>query len=366
MNATLPTTTLRRLILLAVCLGTVTVPTTVTAAASTETNLVVFSEGHLDIRVDYQAERTNQLALLVADEDGHRELPPDQAVLVASEASRVTLSADVPPFGNDGESLWLLPQTQAPGVLFPGFSAERNPANVFVGPLDLQLLAVDGPGHFFLWQANVGALDILMNSRDGIGAEDHFALIIGGHSHFNWGFTSNGIYRLTFQASGQRAGESTNLTSLPTVLTFHVLPLPPEPESAFRQWQTRQWPGVTDLAIIGPEADPDADGQPNLLEYATGSDPTQPNAAVPLTIQATVGPAGSPAELLVRWIRATAATDVDLMLEQAETPLGPWTSAEGTPSLVTEGALTTVTHHLPLASPASPARFFRLRFTLHS
>lgn len=360
MNASKLTIRFHGLLLLAITLGGAA------SAATTDTNLVTFATGHLDIRVDYQVERTNQLALLVADEDGHRELPAEQAILVASEASRLTLSADVPPFGDEGESLWLLPQTQAAGVLFPGFSAEHNPDNVFTGPLNVQLLAAEGPGQFFLWQANVGELEIVLNTRDGVGAEDHFAQLIGGHSHFNWGFTSNGIYRLTFQASGRRLGETTNLVSLPTVLTFHVLPLPPEPETPFHSWQTRYWPGITDAAVIGPDADPDADGQPNLLEYVTGTDPTRANATVPLTIQATAGPAGSPAELLVRYVRSVAATDVDVVLEQAEAPLGPWTPAEGTASQVTDGALTTVTHHPSVASTAPRARFFRLRLSLHS
>ncbi|OAM91711.1 Ig-like domain-containing protein [Termitidicoccus mucosus] len=38
-------------------------------------------------------------------------------------------------------------------------------------------------------------------------------------------------------------------------------------------WVGRNWPGVIDPAIIGPEVDPDHDGLTNLLEYAMDTDP---------------------------------------------------------------------------------------------
>jgi surface-anchored protein len=65
-----------------------------------------------------------------------------------------------------------------------------------------------------------------MNSADGIDVADIHQQIIGSHEHFNWGFTSNGVYNITFQVSGQRAGETTNIVSLDSTFRFDVLPLP--------------------------------------------------------------------------------------------------------------------------------------------
>jgi hypothetical protein len=45
----------------------------------------------------------------------------------------------------------------------------------------------------------------------------------------------------------------------------------------FADWQEQFFPGETDPAVVGPNADPDGDGIPNLIEYALGLDPTSPN-----------------------------------------------------------------------------------------
>ena len=47
--------------------------------------------------------------------------------------------------------------------------------------------------------------------------------------------------------------------------------------TALEGWQHRFWPDAADPTAEGrPDADPDADGLPNLLEYALGQDPTAP------------------------------------------------------------------------------------------
>jgi surface-anchored protein len=64
-----------------------------------------------------------------------------------------------------------------------------------------------------------------MNTRDGITDADKTSPLVGSHEHYNWGFSTNGIYKVTFQVSGQLTG-STNVSSLPTTFIFQVLPLP--------------------------------------------------------------------------------------------------------------------------------------------
>lgn len=50
--------------------------------------------------------------------------------------------------------------------------------------------------------------------------------------------------------------------------------------SGFAAWQAANWPGVTDLLIIGPNADPDGDGVTNAIEFNAGTNPTSA-ASVP-------------------------------------------------------------------------------------
>ncbi len=51
----------------------------------------------------------------------------------------------------------------------------------------------------------------------------------------------------------------------------------------FSDWQSLTWPGVSDVNIIGPLADPDRDGWRNLVEWALGLAGNQPDNA-PLTL----------------------------------------------------------------------------------
>ena len=60
-------------------------------------------------------------------------------------------------------------------------------------------------------------------------------------------------------------------TATPGVVNLIVSATPP---AGFANWQGTTWPGVTDVNIIGPQADPDNDGIQNLIEYALGLDAT--------------------------------------------------------------------------------------------
>ena len=46
--------------------------------------------------------------------------------------------------------------------------------------------------------------------------------------------------------------------------------------SPFKTWFAGYYPGVTDPTVISPAADPDHDGEPNILEFALGGDPSRP------------------------------------------------------------------------------------------
>ncbi|MBE7504165.1 MAG: hypothetical protein HS113_28535 [Verrucomicrobiales bacterium] len=279
-------------------------------AAADDPDRVRLRTSHVDIRVAFQpADETHKLAVVVRDDDAGRTYQSNEVALVAVEASRLTL----PPgtvFGEEGDPFWVLPQSQNPAVLYLGLSGESLPGGVFTTDLELRLLEVRGPGRFYLWQAGAfGGFDLRMNSADGITAEDQVPVPVGGHVHYNWGFTTNGLYEVVFQAFGQRVGVATNDYSLPTALRFEVEPLPPEAERPFVRWQQEQWPGVTDQAVIGPAADPDGDGVVNAVEYALGMDPQTPGRdGLPLAVVA-----GDPPRATLQLSTPVAATDVTFL-----------------------------------------------------
>lgn len=71
------------------------------------------------------------------------------------------------------------------------------------------------------------------------------------------------------------------------------------PEEGFSSWQEQHFPGETDPAIIGPDADADGDGIRNLLEYGLGGDPNEAGRdPLPLTGFATFTVEGVPGDYL--------------------------------------------------------------------
>lgn len=325
---------------------------------------VVFTHQHIDLRIAYSPAAEPALQLVISDDESLPRTDHDltNAVLVIAESARLSLPVDLPPLGNAGDPLWVIPASQNPELPYLGVSAEGNPTGVFDGPLQLLLRQVEGPGQFFLWQAELGGLQFLMNTRDGVDETDVYFQPVNGHSHLDWGFTTSGVYRLTFQASGRRLGETTNLLSAPATLTLHLLPLPPA--SPFQRWQAEHWPDAIDPAVIGPDADPDRDGWVNLWEYALGLDPTTsdpPSDPVPrLDLAAEI----LPPRAILSVLRSATATDLTWTVHGADAPQGPWQRlGEATDAGPVSDGLVAVTFQdsRPVSSRAAAFYQFELR-----
>ncbi|MCW5558881.1 MAG: choice-of-anchor M domain-containing protein [Verrucomicrobiae bacterium] len=200
----------------------------VTYSFSVLNPVVQLAAEHVDLRVLYTAEATNPISFVARDEDHHINYSTNECVLLVNEGGKLTLPAGTP-FGNEGDLLYVLPQSQNPDLLYLGISTEGIPGGVFSGNLNVRLKSVAGPGSFYVWQASsFGDFDVKMNSADGITDADQTTPLIGSHEHYNWGFTAPGVYQVTFQITGRRAGDTADLASPLTTFTFHVLPLPVE------------------------------------------------------------------------------------------------------------------------------------------
>lgn len=279
---------------------------------------------HLDLRVRHLPGEATELDLVITDRDVQPAVDygATNVVLVVAEAGRLELPADLPPLGVSGDPIWVLPSSQREDLLFLGVSAGGIPAGVFDGPLGVRLAAVDGPGHFFVWQAELGELRFLINTRDGVGSDDVLLQAVGGHGHMDWGFSTSGVYRLTFEAEGRRVGEATNRVSEPHTFTFHVLPLPPDPGRPFKRWQERHWPGVSDAGVVGVGADPDGDGRVNLWEYVAGTSPVEADGGEAGRVR--WDRVGGGAAMALEVTRVREATDVRFRVVGASDLLGEW------------------------------------------
>ena len=92
-------------------------------------------------------------------------------------------------------------------------------------------------------------------------------------------FDRAGTYLLRLSASNSNGTSSADLT----VIVSHA--------DAFSAWQELQWGTETDPTIIGPNADPDADGLANLAEFYAATDPKSASSTAPnLWSATTTGP----------------------------------------------------------------------------
>lgn len=99
-----------------------------------------------------------------------------------------------------------------------------------------------------------------------------------------------------------------------------------QPSPNFADWMGATFPGQSDPAVVGPEADPDGDGRSNLLEYFLGTNPTLSDE--PDAITTTDDGAGHE---VFRFRMAKTIPDLSYTVQQS-TDLVTWTEtgARGT------------------------------------
>jgi surface-anchored protein len=191
----------------------------------------ILTNQHVDIGVAYEEGAWN---LHIHNETEDIEYSPPSglngAILQVGPQAQGTVSSD-PLFsflGSPGSSIWILPNTQNPNLLFLGFGAEELEAGLFAGDsISLTLSSVSGPGEFSVFDYDfLGNPTVLMNSRDGITAGDSVSLAAGAHNDLNWAFSAPGTYTISFEAAGTLVEDSVFTSSGPVAYTFEVVPEP--------------------------------------------------------------------------------------------------------------------------------------------
>ena len=167
---------------------------------------VVIEDGHVDIGpVLVEGKWRLQLRDDTGDAPVWREL--SDVVLHAADAARVSVPAGEQYrfLGVEGTDVWLLPQAQAHGIVWPGWNTQ-HPSIVgeVQRSVSWQLHSVAGPGDFILFlTGSFGESTVLFSTRDPL--PQSIAIELGTHVHGNWAFTAPGVYRLTMSMSGTRA-----------------------------------------------------------------------------------------------------------------------------------------------------------------
>lgn len=328
------------------------------STASIQARCFHFTEEHVDLLGFGWDAPSGQLGLMASDDTHGRLYASNECVVVCPESMKFTLPSGTP-LGNEGDPIWILPQNPYAGVPYVGVSSERIPAGVFNDPLTVRLTRVEGPGQFLVWQAgSFGRFDVVMDTRDGLSASDRLTIPAGGHAHYNWGFTTSGVYRAYFQAEGRLTGQTTNTVSPETPFTFHILPLRP-----FELWTATNWPCECATNIVAPFADPDGDQVVNVFEYVLGADPKQftTNAWLEVGLVTTNGQTYG----AVTFHRAKAATDVSCgVVATTNLTLPHWSVLTNLQDLADEGLTERLTVRDEVPTGDVGGRFYRLRLWL--
>jgi surface-anchored protein len=147
------------------------------------------------------------------------EFEPDELILVGKRSSTIAVGST---------TYFWLPETEAQaasqGVPFVGIGLEELAVADWVGgTLTLSLESFSGPGQLLLWQDDgFGGETIFLDTGNAITS---FTLVAGSHTHYNWGFTEEGIYNIEFGITGNHVADGSQNGS--AIYTFLI----PEPSS---------------------------------------------------------------------------------------------------------------------------------------
>lgn len=131
-------------------------------------------------------------------------------------------------------------------------------------------------------------------------------------------------------------------------------------ERPYERWVEQKFPAaqLQNISVVGENADPDADGLPNLQEYIFDLEPLVAGNVQPISIESGQG------SFQLRWIQRATAPDVNVQVELAHRLAGPWFSGPGLfrmEEVVLPGGLTkAVTLTSGTSTANSPEQFIRL------
>jgi len=178
-------------------------PKAAPAKAAPATGRKVIADGHVDMGPQLEGDTWT---VRLRDDTGSppvwREL--SDVVLHAVDKSKIEVpsGADYAFLGPAGSDVWMLPQAQQSGIVWPGWNTQ-DPSVVggTTGDVTWRLTSVSGPGEFKLFlTGSFGKPDVLFDS--GKALPQQLRIPPNTHAHGSWAFTKPGIYRLGIEMSG--------------------------------------------------------------------------------------------------------------------------------------------------------------------
>ncbi|GGL93418.1 hypothetical protein GCM10010129_41590 [Streptomyces fumigatiscleroticus] len=188
--------------------------TTPSPSAPSTPSAHVIADGHVDLAAR-PVDGELRFQIKEGTSQSYQWYEPDEVVLHVKPAAKRRITAEYAFLGEAGDPVWWLPLQQVDGLVWPGWSTEEYAKADIDGDITYRLDEVRGPGAVAVFNSgSLGAVDVRLNSGDGL--PDGLAHSVHAHSHWNWTFTAEGVYRTTFTVSatladGRKVGDTATL-----------------------------------------------------------------------------------------------------------------------------------------------------------
>ena len=202
-------------------------------ANPSDTSPVTIDHGHVDVgpvssdggatMTLVDDSRTHATQTVLRDPESVRLSVPDHAKHVRGDVSAAEVRKaglfGRPVFpdhaydflGAKGTPVWVLPQNQTNGLVWPGFSTERMPTEDYPDGVNLTLTPISAPDKGTWWAFTAS----LSNDVTMLGSSEKPHEIVNkapAHIHNNWVFTKPGTYVIGVSAAGKNASGQFNVT----------------------------------------------------------------------------------------------------------------------------------------------------------
>lgn len=170
-----------------------------------EEERLILDHGHVDMFHVQQGEDGNPALFLTEDVTGsHVAHEPKNVELHVKSAAKTDIPEKLPGAGEG----FLLPETQNPELLWPGWDTQPVAGTDLDKRIDLRFTDVSGPGKVFLWRTKGfgGVESALESGSTQLTSGEVIAQKSPAHSHANWVFSKPGVYTFTVEAVGTRDG----------------------------------------------------------------------------------------------------------------------------------------------------------------
>jgi putative ABC transporter-associated repeat protein len=174
------------------------------------TEQVVIADGHVDLGPRFV---DGKWTIQLRDDTGDPVVwrPLENVVVQATAAAEVSVPAD-PSYeflGKPGAKVWVIPQVQQAGVVWPGWNTQDTEVATRVDrEMTWKLNGVEGPGAFTLFlNSDFGKPAPVFDSRKPFPQET--GVDVNTHVHGNWTFSTPGSYLLDISMTAKLTDGST-------------------------------------------------------------------------------------------------------------------------------------------------------------